>query len=88
MQGKNCNSCQPEHYGLSMNDTLGCQPCNCDIGGAHDNKCDKVTGQCRCRPNIHGRHCNDVPSGHFIVGLDFLLFKGQHDTGSTTPVRC
>ena len=35
--GRDCNQCKPEHYGLSKDDPLGCQPCDCDIGGAYDN---------------------------------------------------
>ena len=53
--GRDCNQCRPQHYGLSLEDELGCQPCDCDIGGAHDNNCDIITGQCTCRPNIEGR---------------------------------
>jgi len=44
--GRDCNQCLPEYWGLS-DDRDGCKPCDCDIGGAYDNYCDVVTGQCR-----------------------------------------
>lgn len=44
--GRDCNKCLPEYWGLG--DTPeGCQPCNCNRGGAYDNQCDIVTGQCK-----------------------------------------
>ena len=84
--GRDCNQCKPEHYGLSKDDPMGCQPCDCDIGGAYDNNCDVITGQCKCRPNIEGRRCDDVPDGYFIGGLDFLVYEGELATGSSNPV--
>ena len=65
---------------------MGCQPCECDIGGAYDNNCDIITGQCKCRPNVIGRQCNDVPDGFFMGGLDYLVFEGELATGSQQPV--
>lgn len=44
--GRDCNQCLKEYYGLSeLQD--GCKPCDCDPGGAFDNNCDVVDGQCR-----------------------------------------
>lgn len=44
--GRDCNQCLPEYYGLS-DERDGCKPCDCDLGGAYDNFCDVITGQCR-----------------------------------------
>jgi len=35
-----------------------CVGCDCDVGGATSNICDKSNGQCKCRPNLIGRKCN------------------------------
>lgn len=50
--GRDCNQCLPQHYGLSEHPD-GCQPCNCDRGGALDNNCDVHTGQCKWVLVIH-----------------------------------
>ena len=62
------------------------QPCECDIGGSIDNNCNVVDGQCRCRPNVTGRRCDQVEEQHFVGSLDFLLFEGELATGSRLPV--
>ena len=66
--GRDCNQCRPEHYGLSLEDELGCQPCDCDIGGAHDNNCDVISGQCKCRPNTEGRRYSEVVLKNAALG--------------------
>ena len=84
--GQNCDQCRPQHYGLSENDPLGCQPCDCDIGGSADNDCDVLTGQCKCLQEIGGRRCDEVNDFHFTGSLDYLLFEGELANGSYMPV--
>ncbi len=84
--GRDCDQCLPEHYGLSFDDESGCKPCECDIGGAYDNNCDVITGQCKCRPNVGGRRCDSVIDGYFTGPLDFLLFEGETAYGSNKPL--
>ena len=84
--GRDCNQCKPDHYGLLKDDLLGCQPCDCDIGGAYNNSCDVITGQCKCRPHVEGRQCNVVPDGYYVGGLDYLVFEAELATGSNAPV--
>lgn len=45
--GRDCNQCQQEYYGLSDDISDGCKPCDCDPGGAYNNMCDVINGQCR-----------------------------------------
>lgn len=66
--GKDCNQCMPETFGLSDSHD-GCTMCDCDPGGALDNNCDVITGQCRCRPNMTGRTCSTPKQNHFIPSL-------------------
>ena len=58
----------------------GCQACDCDAGGAFDNNCDVVMGQCKCRPNIRGRRCDQTVAGYFLATLDFLKYEGEFAT--------
>lgn len=44
--GRDCNQCSLGYWGLSDSQD-GCKACDCDIGGAYDNMCDVITGQCR-----------------------------------------
>lgn len=55
----------PETFGLSDSQD-GCTPCDCDVGGALDNDCDVITGQCRCRPHMTGRNCSQ-PKQHYYI---------------------
>ena len=32
--------------------------CECDIGGAYNNVCNKTSGQCDCKGNITQRQCD------------------------------
>ena len=36
---------------------IGCLPCECDLGGAVNNSCNPINGQCRCQPNVRDRQC-------------------------------
>lgn len=67
---------QPQTWGMSAI-PQGCNECDCDVGGAYDNDCNSITGQCRCRPNINNRRCDIVVSGNFLPALDFYLFEAE-----------
>jgi len=84
--GQNCDQCAPQHFGLSESDPAGCQPCDCDFGGATDNECDVITGQCTCQPHVTGRRCDEIVDGYFTGALDYLLFEGELASGSQNPV--
>ena len=83
---RDCDQCLPEHYGLSQENEQGCTPCDCDIGGSYDNNCDVDTGQCKCRPHINGRRCDEIEDEYFTGSLDFLIFEGENALGSRNPV--
>uniref|UniRef100_A0A7N6F8A9 Laminin, beta 1a n=1 Tax=Anabas testudineus TaxID=64144 RepID=A0A7N6F8A9_ANATE len=66
----------PEHWGLS-NDMDGCRPCDCDLGGAINNQCDQVSGQCVCRDHMFGRRCDQVESGFYFIALDHYTYEAE-----------
>ncbi|CAJ1055768.1 laminin subunit beta-1 [Xyrichtys novacula] len=77
--GRDCDQCVPEHWGLS-NDMDGCRPCDCDLGGAINNRCDQVSGQCVCRDHMFGRRCDQVESGFYFIALDHYTYEAEDST--------
>ncbi|CAI4221000.1 unnamed protein product [Auanema sp. JU1783] len=74
--GENCDSCLPEHYGLSE-DPDGCKACDCDIGGSFDNSCDLATGQCKCREGFSGRRCDTADSSFYCANIDHYTYEAE-----------
>ncbi|KAI4871644.1 hypothetical protein NFI96_018573, partial [Prochilodus magdalenae] len=46
----------------------GALPCQCDPQGSVSSECDVRGGQCRCKPNVIGRHCDKCAPGHYGFG--------------------
>ncbi|KAJ3586836.1 hypothetical protein NHX12_013228 [Muraenolepis orangiensis] len=67
--GRYCNQCLPEYWGLS-NDLAGCRSCDCDFGGALNN-----------RRQLIGRQCSEVKPGFFCAPLDFSRYEAEDATG-------
>ena len=64
-----CDECKDGFYGLESVHGLGCDHCQCDVGGTEVERgkraiCDKESGQCRCRPGIVGRRYDDALKMH------------------------
>lgn len=78
--GRACDQCLPGYYGLSEDDPYGCKPCECSPGGSYDNSCDRLTGQCKCKPNMSGRTCDKPESSFFCPTLDHLLYEAEDAT--------
>ncbi|XP_053324821.1 laminin subunit beta-1-like [Spea bombifrons] len=78
--GRYCNQCLAEFWGLS-NDITGCRPCDCDFGGAYNNRCSFEDGQCDCRSNVIGRQCDDVQPGYFCMPLDYYTYEAENAKG-------
>eukprot|EP00794_Sanderia_malayensis_P006149 gene6149-6855_t len=77
VQGNKCNECSPHFWGLGRS-ADGCQPCQCNIGGAYNDLCDDITGSCECRPNIIGRTCETVRPGYFYAFADHYKFEAEN----------
>uniref|UniRef100_A0A914ULJ9 Uncharacterized protein n=1 Tax=Plectus sambesii TaxID=2011161 RepID=A0A914ULJ9_9BILA len=86
--GENCDQCLPEHFGLG-DEPDGCKACECDPGGAFDNKCDITTGQCRCREHFGGRKCDTPDSGYFCANIDYYTYEAERAnvTGGEIELR-
>ncbi|CAD5123124.1 DgyrCDS11497 [Dimorphilus gyrociliatus] len=73
VQGRTCNKCTPNAYGLSGSKFLGCTLCNCDTTGtvngdiltSDDIPCDDTSGQCACLSKRLGRKCDSCESGYY-----------------------
>ncbi|KAM9216772.1 LOW QUALITY PROTEIN: laminin subunit beta-4 [Dugong dugon] len=69
VEGAKCNRCKPNHCGLSANDPLGCQPCNCNpLGSLPFSTCDVDTGQCLCQSFATGPRCEECTVGYWGLG--------------------
>ncbi|NWX99807.1 LAMB4 protein, partial [Nothoprocta ornata] len=69
VEGTRCDKCRPNYYGLSSNDPLGCQPCNCDPSGTLPfSSCDAVTGECLCQRRATGQRCHECAPGYWGLG--------------------
>lgn len=65
--GINCDQCQAgfyRPYGMELNDTDVCQPCNCNYFYSTGN-CAEGTGQCECRPAFLPPYCDQCNEGYY-----------------------
>ncbi|XP_024894457.1 laminin subunit alpha-3 isoform X3 [Pteropus alecto] len=82
-----CEVC--ETHSFSFHPLAGCEGCNCSrrgtTAGAATLECDRDHGQCRCKPRITGRRCDQCASGfyHFPECIPCHC-----DRGGTKPAVC
>ncbi|KAG5893086.1 hypothetical protein JTB14_029481 [Gonioctena quinquepunctata] len=74
--GRDCDQCFPQFWDISDRKD-GCQACDCDPGGSHNNFCDVNTGQCSCREHMTGRTCNIPEQQFFIANVYFLRYEAE-----------
>jgi hypothetical protein len=58
--GIHCDQCEDGYYNLGADLSNGCLSCGCYEPGTRNDSmiCNKVTGDCDCKPNVQGRSCN------------------------------
>lgn len=54
---------------LVLNGCLLYPACQCDPQGSLSGECDEVGGQCRCKPNVMGRRCDQCAPGTYGFGI-------------------
>ncbi|XP_066474032.1 laminin subunit beta-2 [Tiliqua scincoides] len=72
VQGPRCDKCQHGFFGLSAENTQGCQRCQCDPRGTVQDgpQCDAITGDCFCKRLVMGRSCNQCLPEHWALSPD------------------
>ncbi|XP_056277207.1 laminin subunit alpha-3-like isoform X2 [Pseudoliparis swirei] len=87
-RGQACENCKDGYFLLQKKKYLGCQGCQCDVGGAIDTACDETSGQCRCRKDVVGRECTEPAPSHYFPTLHHLKFEVEDGTTpNARPVR-
>ncbi|XP_042765553.1 laminin subunit alpha-3 isoform X1 [Panthera leo] len=64
--GPQCEVCDPHSF--SFHPLAGCEGCNCSrrgAVGAATPECDRDHGQCRCKPRVTGRQCDQCAPGFY-----------------------
>ncbi|CAG0898967.1 unnamed protein product [Cyprideis torosa] len=80
--GRQCQSCIDGFYNMTDNNALGCQDCQCNIGGSVSRyACDKQSGQCSCRPKVHGKRCDEPIDTYYFPTLH--QYKYEIEDGIT-----
>ncbi|XP_028307698.1 laminin subunit alpha-5 isoform X2 [Gouania willdenowi] len=75
-----CSTCKDGFYNLQEESFIGCQGCQCDIGGSAGPSCGERSGQCRCRPNVDGLKCDLPRPHHYFPDLHHLKFEVEEGT--------
>lgn len=56
----------------------GCLACGCNPLGSQSTDCDRVKGQCKCKPGVSGRKCNKCLDLHFGFSKTGCLGNDLH----------
>ncbi|XP_077547053.1 laminin subunit alpha [Haemaphysalis longicornis] len=72
---RQCTACVDGTFMLREDDLLGCQDCDCDVGGSVVGTCDQRHGQCPCRPRVTGRRCSEPLQAHYFPSLHQFQYE-------------
>ncbi|KAJ8393455.1 hypothetical protein AAFF_G00059280 [Aldrovandia affinis] len=91
VKGARCDYCKEGFFGLSQNDPLGCQACNCDPRGIimMGSPCDQISGDCSCKRYVTGRYCNQCLPEFWGLSNDISGCRScDCDFGGAYSSRC
>ncbi|XP_046558158.1 uncharacterized protein LOC124267286 [Haliotis rubra] len=93
VQDRQCGQCKDQFYDLSMNNAIGCSPCQCHTMGTSNTTCDKgSSGQCQCRgDDFTNRTCTPsvtdvVPLFGPVIGGTVVTITGHYLVNSTVTI--
>ncbi|KAM4704989.1 laminin subunit alpha-1 [Rhinophrynus dorsalis] len=66
-EGRYCEKCSIGYHGNPSEPGGSCQKCDCNPSGSLNNHCDRLTGQCVCKPGVIGRLCDTCELRHILV---------------------
>nr|XP_060634375.1 laminin subunit beta-4 [Anolis sagrei ordinatus] len=64
----------------------GAVPCRCHPQGSVNTNCEKLGGQCQCKPNVIGRCCDKCSAGSHSFGSSGCLLCDCHPQGSVSAL--
>ncbi|XP_066554307.1 laminin subunit beta-2 isoform X2 [Amia ocellicauda] len=91
VEGPRCDKCKSGFFGLSADNTQGCQPCQCDPQGtvSESPQCDPISGDCFCKRLVTGRRCNQCLPEHWALSHDLHGCRAcDCDVGGATDNHC
>lgn len=67
VSGRICDDCKPLYWNLNITNPDGCDECDCFVDGTIGalDTCDSKSGQCACKPSVHGRDCGQCKDGTY-----------------------
>ncbi|KAG9479046.1 hypothetical protein GDO78_012615 [Eleutherodactylus coqui] len=66
-EGRHCEQCSLGYFGNPREPDGSCQLCDCNPAGSLNNDCDRITGQCSCKPGVTGRLCDACEVRHILL---------------------
>uniref|UniRef100_A0A8C6X579 Usherin n=1 Tax=Naja naja TaxID=35670 RepID=A0A8C6X579_NAJNA len=63
--GLRCDQCKSGYKVIQNIKKDGCEPCLCNIHGSMNNLCNPSTGQCTCKQEVKGLHCDTCIDGFY-----------------------
>ncbi|MFT7813885.1 laminin subunit alpha-1-like [Arapaima gigas] len=67
-EGRYCERCSAGYYGNPAEPDGRCEPCQCSPSGSLHPRCDRLTGQCECKPGVRGPRCEECEERHILQG--------------------